>query len=204
MELVEEIERLHELGRYVAVLRSTRPVNPAPLDLEQAARLSAYLKSIQSTALVLEYADDSELQGHVDAILHQAVSRDVARAELQRGDPTSVAAIAEVWPRIVSEERTESDSKGRIRTRRNWYLVLTNTGTAPAVNVRFTIEAYDEDSEPWLVDDDTVDGIEAIAPRGEIRFTVIATMGSALQVRCTVTWTDDRGEQQNIATLRLT
>jgi hypothetical protein len=49
---VEEIERLHKLGRYVAILRSVQSVKPSELDLKQASQLSDYLKSIRGIALV--------------------------------------------------------------------------------------------------------------------------------------------------------
>ena len=80
---VEEINRLHAAGCYVAVLRSARPVDASRLDLEQATRLQAYMTDLRDKALVLTYSDDIELQSHVDAVLNTAVSRDRARAELQ-------------------------------------------------------------------------------------------------------------------------
>lgn len=204
---VEEIERLHELGRYVAVLRSVRPVNLARTDLAQASRLNDYLKSLRSGALILEYADDAELHAHVDTILSTAVSRDSARAELQlQASPQGgqAPAVAEVWPRVLSDEKIGTDSKGRVKSRRRWYLVLANTGSAPARDVTFSTEPTSESSEPWTIHTESNDAIEVIPPQGEIRFSILATMGSAPQVRCTVRWTDDRGQQENLATLRLT
>jgi hypothetical protein len=201
----EEIERLHDRGRYVAILRSARPVNAAALDLDQAGRLNEYLKGLRDKALILEYADDAELQSHVDAILNTAVSRDSARAQLQRQESSPTAArVAEVWPRVDSEERTSTDSKGRLKSRRNWYLVLANTGDAPARNVTVDTGDSGSEEESWMIHGLDDGPIEVIAPRDEIRFTILATLGSAPQVRCTVRWTDDRGEQENVATLRLT
>lgn len=214
---VEEINKLHDAGCYVAILRSARPVDASHLDLDQAGRLREYMTELRDKALVLSYGDDLELQSHVDAILNTAVSRDRARAELQlqaTEDGTQTApkfeSVAEVWPRVESEERVKSDSKGRVRMSRYWWLTLANTGNAPARNVTFRTEVIDSDSdeEAWFVhrgnggeDDDKL--IEALAPSGDMRFPIFASMGSAQQVRCTVKWEDDRGEQENVATLRL-
>ena len=205
---VEEIERLHSLGRYVAVLRSVRPVNVADIDLGQAVRLEEYLQSLAHKALVLTYADDADLQGHVEAVLIAAVSRDSARAELQLDDSVAshrASMHAEIWPRVLSEEKVETDYRGRSKSRRDWYLVLSNSGSAPARNVSFSIEPVgDKSAEPWIIRSVADGPIEAIGPNGEIRFGIFATMGSAVQVRCTVRWDDDRGTQESIATLRLT
>lgn len=92
---VEEIERLHNAGRYVAILRSTMPVNTDNLDLDQVRKLQEYLTGIAHKALVLGYSTYGELEDHVDVILPIAVSRDAARAELQMQ-----SANAEVWPRV--------------------------------------------------------------------------------------------------------
>lgn len=215
---VEEINRLYDAGCYVAVLRSVRPVDASCLDLNQASRLREYMTSICNKSLVLPYGDDLELQSHVDAVLNAAVSRDRARAELQLQAAEGGTAglgnmqpIAEVWPRVESEERVKSDSKGRVRTSRYWYLTLANAGNAPARNVKFRTELPESsgDGEAWFVhggngsDDDEPEAIESLAPSGDIRFPIFASMGSAQQVRCVVTWEDARGEQENVATLRL-
>jgi hypothetical protein len=212
---VEEIERLHAAGKHVAVLRSRRPVDTGTINLEQTARLEAYLATIRDRALVLTYSNDVDLENHVEAILVNAISRDQARAELQieagdrsAGDAPAASRHAEVWPRVEANEYQEMDSRGRVRMSRNWYLVLSNTGHAPARDVRFDLHKVSDQGEVWSVDrdsngDDAPD-VEVLAPGGDARFTIFAAMGSAVQVRGVVTWTDDRGPQQNVATLRLT
>jgi hypothetical protein len=128
---VEEIERLHRLGRYVAILRSVCPVDATKIDLGQARRLQDYLQSLQGQALILEYAGAADLQAHVDTILNAAVSRDTTRAELQLEIPMptdSEARVAEVWPRVSSDETIGTDSRGRVRSRRRSYLAVSNVG----------------------------------------------------------------------------
>lgn len=52
-------------------------------------------------------------------------------------DPTSLG----VWPRVEVAERPETDRKGRLKTKRDWYLILENTTGAPVYNVDFTLRA---------------------------------------------------------------
>lgn len=204
---VEEIERLHEAGRYVAVLRCRRDVNMKNVDLTQAAKLEDHVRSLQKSALVLAYEDDAGLQRHVDNILSMAVTRGQTRAQVQLEETTrdEGSKVAEIWPRVESEERVKTDSKGRIKTTRNWYLVLANTGEAPARDVSFeTTTNESESGEAWFVHrEENEQSIEVLAPHGEARFTIFASFGSAQQVQCTVQWMDDRGVQTNSATLRL-
>jgi hypothetical protein len=203
----EEIERIAETGRYVAVLRSRRQVDTSRIDLAQAQRLEKYLETLQVRALILDYATDDELSQKVDTILAAAVARDQGRAELQlQQEPAQVPQrIAEVWPRIDSSERTNYLGNGPTTTR-NWYLVLANTGDAPARNVRVKLEPYSDGQRAWDILADNVESeteIEVLAPHTEVRFLVVATMGMSPQIRCIVSWSDERGEQENIATLRL-
>ncbi len=203
----EEIDRLHGAGHYIAVLRCRRPVSMSSVDLDQAKSLEDYMGNLEGSALVLSYENDAELQRHVDNILSNAITQARTRTEEQlAATPASdIATVAEVWPRVESEPRMKTDSKGRVKTSRIWYLVLANTGDAPASSVHFKTETEDSEvGDAWFVHGNT-DGetIETIAPHGETRFAIFPSFGSAQQVRCTVTWTDERGERSNTTTLRL-
>jgi hypothetical protein len=199
----EEIERISSTGRYVAILRSRRPVDASQVDLEQAAKLGEYLTRIRTNALVLDYETDGELSERVDTILAAAVARDQGRADLQlqqehKGPP---ARIAEVWPRVESAEVPTT-----IGSRRTWYLVLANTGDAPAGDVQVRLETYDDQAKPWRIYAGSSEGvpeIEVLAPHSEMKFQIVASLASAPQVRCIVSWSDERGRQDNTATLLL-
>ncbi|MEU8298789.1 hypothetical protein AB0C04_16090 [Micromonospora sp. NPDC048909] len=201
----EEIERLGAAGKYVGVLRSRRPVDPGGLDIAQMAALQTYLDGLRPTALVLGYADDAQLSDHVEKILVAAVSAHSTRAATLSA-PSTVPG-AEVWPRVQSEDRVRIDSHRWASSLRNRYLVLHNTGSRPALGVTFVLEKDPTDrGDLWTValaqpGDPSID---AIAPGGEVRFALVAQMGSAQQVRCVVRWSDDRGSHENMSTLRLT
>jgi hypothetical protein len=165
--------------------------------------LEEYLDGIKDKALILEYATDAELDNAVDNILVAAVSRDqtLTQAELQ------APGRAEVWPRVESEDRVRRTSRGEIHSR-NWYLVLANTGDSAARDVHFDIEAIRPDELPWDVlggSEGEEPDIDVLPPRGgEVRLPIAASLASPAQVRCRVSWIDERGEQSNTATLRLT
>jgi hypothetical protein len=136
----EEIARLSESGRYVAILRSRRTIDASRLDYSQALSLQKYLDKLSANALILEYASDDELTQRVDTILAAAVSRDQ-----QLADPRLTKDIrkyrAEVWPRIDSCKGTRRDRHGEMVEATVWQLVLTNTSDAPAREVRARIQS---------------------------------------------------------------
>jgi hypothetical protein len=90
------------------------------------------------------------------------------------------------------------------RLYRNWYLALANVGSAPARDVHINVKPVREGEEAWEPVTDAAEGepdVDVLGPGGDIRFPVAATLAQSPQIRCTVTWTDDRGEQTNTATL---
>jgi hypothetical protein len=201
----EEIERLREAGKYVAILRSRRPVDLSASSLNQAKKLEQYLNKISSIGLILEYSNDAELVGQVSNILPAAVSSDQSRTLTELAHATDVPrSYAEVWPRVESEDRVRT-TRGQLKTSRNWYLVLANTGPSPAREVRFKVEAPDGSPTSWRIAGGSENGepdIEVLAPNGgEARFPIFLSLASGPQSRCVVTWMDERGEQSNTATL---
>ncbi len=203
----EEIERLGEAGRYVAILRSHRVVDPTTIDHSQAQRLETYLKELQDKALILSYSSDDELTQRVDTILAAAIARDKGRVDLQIAQTSGHMRTAEVWPRVESfEERASFSGGARTMSIRKWRLVLANTGDGPARDVWVRLEPYSDDGDVWRIYTDSTAAdpyVEALAPRSEIRFDLLVVDQSAMQTRCVVTWVDDRGQQENTATLRL-
>jgi hypothetical protein len=190
----EEIERMARAGKTVTILHCTRPVSNG--DLEQQIALRDYLRSLEPNALVMTYANEAELVSRVDNLLSRQATLFMAKAS---GAKTHTPEENPgVWPSVDFRERVETDSKGRVRTRRSHYIVLTNKGRTPARNVTFSIEP---DDGMILRNDDQM--IDVIAPDSEIRFPLALTMGSPSQFNCTVKWKGlDGEERENVATLR--
>jgi hypothetical protein len=124
----EEIQRLSDKGKYVAVLRSRCELRPG-FDLNQMGKLEQYLAKLERNALLLAYySNDAELGSHVDNILAWAVHRDQARSE---DDLEDGGKYANVWPRIDVRERTRTNGHKKHR-----YLVLENVGGGTARDVK--------------------------------------------------------------------
>jgi hypothetical protein len=194
---IEELEKAHANGAYVAILRCGRQF-PQSVDTVQLTRLRQFYEDTGSRSLMLEYGDEATLSRHIDAILSRAITQDRSRAE-QAVEPQSTGA--DVWPRVESDESVRTDSKGRIKTRRRWRLVLANPGTAPACDVRYRLEPEAEgDQMPSELDD--AGPLEVLPPGGEARYSLALYAGVARQARCVVNWRDDSGEHENQATVR--
>lgn len=198
---VEEIRRAHEAGKYVAVLRCERPYPPG-FDRAQLQQLDDFLEYIKEVSLCLTYDSELELTQRVDAILTQLVTRDSERAALLISTTSGETHAAEVWARVDQQEHVDTDSRGRLQTRRNYYVVLHNTGDLPAHDVRFELEAEDGEQLdlPHLIQDERP--IEVLAPNAEARYPIAMHMQTAHQARCIVNWKDQRGDHQHLVTLR--
>jgi hypothetical protein len=198
---VEEIEEAHGAGAYVGILRCTRDY-PQSVDTDQLERLREFFERVGPQSLMLEYGDEQSLSQHVEAIINQAIARAGARAEGAAEQPS--AATAEVWPRVESSEHPTTDPRGRISTKREWQLVLSNTGTEPARDVSYRLEAEgDADAQEELpLDIGDQRPLEVLAPGSDARYQLMMHMGVAPQARCVVSWSDAGGEHENTATLR--
>jgi len=195
---VEEIEEASDAGAYVGILRCKRPY-PPDVDTDQLRRLREFFDRMGVNSLMLEYEDVRSLDRHIEAIINQAIARAGARTQAAVEQPDRARAV--VWPRIENRELSTTDAKGRVSTRRDWQLVLSNTGTEPARNVRYRLEGEeDEDNLPHDLNDGRP--LEVLAPGSEAQYVLVMHMGVAPQARCVVNWTDDDGEHENTATLR--
>jgi hypothetical protein len=197
----EEIERAHQGNAYVGILRCRRDIPQQELDVSQIRRLERFFSDVRSRSLVLEYQDEADLARHVDAILNSAVSASRARAAAVVEQPPKPA---DVWPRVETSERVRTDPRGRVVSHREYFLVLSNTGSEAAKNVRHRLEA-DGPNETVLVELETPGerGLESLAPAGDARFALFVSARTPSQVRCVVQWEDSAGEHENVATLRL-
>lgn len=189
-----------------AILRCVRDIPPNELDGDQLKRLNEYLTEVRDRALVLEYADGSELRQHVETVLTRVVSAAAAQAEAQSEsvEPEPAEANpgppAQVWPRLDRRESVEADSRGRPKTKNRWFLVLSNTGQAPANHVKYVLEPDGEGEAPLDFEGDRE--LEALPPGADVETQLHLHSGVASQARCTVTWEDSAGSHENVATLR--
>lgn len=200
----EEIRILVEAGKSVAVLVNSAP--RAPLDgtaLAERQRLSDYLDNLRKTGLVLGYGRDGELVGHLNNFLSRATAQFQQSAEFSKNVEMAGPDPSEgVWPRAEVRESVDTDSKGRLRTRRNWSLVLSNTSRGPASDVDFKFEGLLANSLFEVLREKGPLGI--IPPGGEARFPLVLAMQSQRAIECLVSWTDAAGKaRETKATVRI-
>lgn len=199
----EEIKTLVDAGKSVAVLVSSALRAPlAGLALDERQRLSAYLDELRGTALVFEYKDRGDLVGHLNNFLSRATAQFQQSVESSKNEePEGTDPSEGVWPRAEVRESVKTDSKGRIRTQRNWSLVLHNTSRGPASEVDFMFDNLPKDA---LFQVHREQGsLGTIPPGQEARFPLLLAMGSPDAVDCIVTWTDTAGHvRETRATVR--
>ncbi len=90
--------------------------------------------------------------------------------------------------------------RGRLRTKRNWYLVLENLTGRPVHDV--TVRFEDIEKTTLFSAPGADEPVETSAPGGTVRYPMLLAFGSPDQARCVVSWTDSRGEHETIATVR--
>lgn len=199
----EEIKVLVDAGKSVAVLVNSTPRPPLNgMALGERQRLNSYLEELRKSALVLEYANEGVLVGHINNFLSRATAQFQQSVEASKDEEPEGPDTSEgVWPRAEVRESVKTDSKGRVKTQRHWALVLHNTSRGPASNVDFAFENLPDDAIFRVHREDGPLG--TIPPGQEARFPLLLAMGSPSAVDCVVTWTDAAGNaRQTRATVR--
>lgn len=198
-DTVEEIQRMVDVEKQVSALLNLCPQPPlAGGDaVNQKARLEEYLASIRGKALYLPYASEVQL-----AQLSRFTGEFEQSAADSRGSDESTSDLedAGVWPRIEVTERPETDSRGHLRGKRSWYLVLENMTGRPVQNVTFRFEGIEETA--LFRAHGAGEPVEVLPPGGTLRYPMLLAMGSPDQARCVMSWTDSRGDHETVATVR--
>ncbi|TQS46711.1 hypothetical protein [Cryptosporangium phraense] len=196
---VHEINRFRSRDKYVGILHCRRDIDPDEIDHMQAANLRSYLTSITDECLVRTYKDDAELIHLIDLVLTSVMTKENAKIHQQLGHADiATAEAAEVHVRVESSERFRTFASHRSFSSRDWYLVLQNTGKAPAEQVRIELESVSRGEKPWRILGANHDecAAEKIDSGDEIRFHIVATDDSSRRVRCVISWIDRQGTQQ--------
>lgn len=199
----EEINILVEAGKSVAVLVSATPRSPLNGSaLDERQRLNAYLDELRKSALVFDYANEGVLISHLNNFLSRATAQFQQSVEASKNVESEEPDPSEgVWPRAEVRESVKTDSQGRVKTQRNWSLVLHNTSRGPASCVDFEFKDLPANT---LFQVRRQDGpLGTIPPGQEARFPLLLAMGSPDAVDCVVSWTDATGRaRETQATVR--
>jgi hypothetical protein len=201
----EEIARLRAGGKDVAILlnRCARP----PLSgaaVHEKVRLDSYIADKGRQAFIGDYDSVHRLSEVMSALLtriagkfRREADRSLSAPSPPEGDLADEEPHSEslgVWPRIEVTESVESDNRGKVRTRRNWALVLESNMDIPARDVQFRYE----DGQGNVVNDFDLRAnrhgkVDVLPPRGSIRFPIVQAWGSPDSALCVVSWTDSAG-----------
>lgn len=189
---VEEIERLHQQGKRVAILRNMTPREPAR-SAEQTSALSNYLSSIEDQALYREYRTLDELLALTTSLLNDVAFDIEAPQEAPAATEGRQNQLAlGVWPRGEHERYQETDSKGRLKTKVKHRLILRNETGLPVSDVDFRFEdAKGEPADVMVLDHN--EPLGRLAPGGEHPFILLIHAGSPNSAMCIVEWTDPDG-----------
>jgi hypothetical protein len=198
---VEEIERVAQRGVPVLLYFDASPIDRAALDLDQYRSLQEFRQRARGESFYREYKSVEDLRYQVMVALPQLVGQ-IALAE-----PIALASQTPAIPivgKVDREAYQETDSKGRLRTRKRYYLSIENISLQPLFEVRVDIRpSGDGEPErvPRLVDAD--EPIRALAPGNPLRFPLFYGMGMHPQCDLVISWSSDEGERhETVSTIR--
>lgn len=187
----EEIEQAISGGLPVHVFFSEQPISYGH-DASQLAALQKFRASLGQRGLYRTFTTEDDLRG----LIRQSLESDVVRLNA----PTEAATLdkneeARLHARYDFREVTETDSRGRVRTRKkNERIVIRNDGEATAYNVTLQIEPRGDGRAPLLhTGDGNPPTFEAIAPNTEVGVTTALFMGVAQTQNVTLHWDDENG-----------
>lgn len=185
---VEEILEAHDAGKPVHVYFSTAPLRP-DIELDQLARLRSVKADLGQRSLYGQFASADELQAQV----RSAIEHDLG--ELGLSAPTVAAPPVE--RARLRASYVQATKSGRI--------VVTNDGRALARDVRMALEPLGRGSLPYLDDEDSSTPRDIAPNGGTTSYVAFGGMGTASQLKVTLTWLEESGEEQAFShTLSLT
>lgn len=197
----EEIMRMVAAGKPVSILRCMS--HQAPISgssaIEEQLRLERFLANrIFQQGLVLQYRTSAELVQHVNNVLRVHSSKFHLSARASKDSSGEIDLASGVWPRIETTEVVVTDNRGQLKKRREIELVLENTVGRPVHNVcyRFITSGAPFDLGP------APEPVTTMAPGGSLRYPILASLQSAEQAECEVTWEDAAGRHKSVATVR--
>jgi hypothetical protein len=191
----EELDKAVDDGKQVHVYFSNAPVNRT--DLESAAQLEAFRKSLELRGLYGSYSDAADLGFQV----RQAIESDLDKLNLAAPTGRKTAVGADPVAAYDYDIEPHSDRNGKIsHRRRNHRIRVVNSGEATANNFRFTLTALDGEELPMIRQHE----IGPTIPRtGDYVWQLMPMGGSSQSVQMEMTWDEDGEERTKLQSLAL-
>lgn len=180
---VAEIERAEEDGKAVHLYFSTAP-HPNDVDPIQLQALRDFRGEVETRGLYGTFGSAEELTANV----WQAIDHDLSNVlDLTVGPSTGTSGVA--WLVQPGRERfTESDGKGRLRTRTRRWVDINNRGDRDAEDVTIT-----SPDERLILTGATSTVIHAGQTR---RLWITQTLGASDDPIIRIRWTDDSQSEE--------
>jgi len=181
---VSEIETAEADGKAVHLYFSSAP-HPNNVDLDQLKALQDFKAEIEKRGLYGSFNSPEELTAHV----WQAIEHDLGLLALTAPQATAQSRGARLLAQPGSERTSETDNKGRMKTKTHHWVEIVNQGGEDATEVQVT----NNDEGVWLrVPENTV--IHAGQSR---RFPVMYSFGGSEDPTITIAWNDSEGQHEN-------
>ncbi|KAA6437959.1 hypothetical protein FQ330_00235 [Agrococcus sediminis] len=225
---VEETDRFIDAGKEVLTYRNLVPRTPLRGESANAEklRLEEYLSDVQRRALVGSYTSPEEFELKLQSDLTKIATKFKASLELStqftrlpspaeaaleaiesaavspthtQPEPSDLTEYG-IWPRVETSERAESDSRGRLRTRRSYHLVLESNIPYSVEQITFHLEDGEgnEIDMPRVINEGP---IERMAPLGKYSAPMFVAMSTPSRVICVVRWQDKSTARETRTTL---
>lgn len=186
----EEIQRSHDAGKPVHVWFSEEPI-PRGADLKQLKALEDFKATLMPLGLLGAYASPDDLTYKV----RQAIEDDLNHLDLgavKRRVPAQEHAVLRA--QYASEREPHVDNKGKTTYRtRHERLVVRNSGTVAAADVRVELRGLEESSTPPEL---MVRGTApTLIPDSDFSWPLLMSMGTGRAFEVVMTWNE--GEEEH-------
>lgn len=200
---VEEIERLFQAGKQVAVFVNRLSMPDAGVDqAKDKLKLEEFLESIRTKCFYKEYSTLEELTQSINALLQSTAlsasanilqeNKQIKHQETDLDNPS-----LGVWASIKNERYQETDNRGRLKTKTRSLLTLENLTSVPVRNVRY--QFLQQDGQPDKLFDLVTGGelqpAGSLKPNGEAEFKILHVSASPNSSTCKVFWETPNGEE---------
>jgi hypothetical protein len=192
---VEEIRKFMKDGKPVLLYFSDQPAAPSTVDTAQMDALREFQEECKREGVVFTYDSLDALEKMASKHLNRLV-RD--RFGVPVPDQARPGRGAEVVAWVDRESRQKTDSRGRLSTTTNRYLVLENRGVATAHDVKYRF--VDDEAEgatsgrfPGVLESGPIRHL--LAGR-DVRFHMVVTLGTEPQFDLETSWLEDGDDQR--------
>lgn len=191
----EELDKAVQDGKQVHVYFSDAPVSRD--NLENAAEVEKFRKSLESRGLYGSYSDATDLGFKV----RNAVESDLDKLHLAAPTGRKTAVGADPVASFSYQIQPHVEKSGKVRNRKQGHrLTVVNNGDATAENFTFSLSALDNEPLPILRDQNIT---PTITPGGEYSWPLMPYGSSSNSVNVEMSWEEAGLQRTRMQSLSL-